>query len=91
MARLQSVVAQPRSWAALPRGSRIAVAAVTALAFWAVAYSANRDIARGVDRQIAQDEDAFCRKVTAGAQYTSCMQEVPQLLQRVQDAQASEF
>lgn len=70
---------------------RMVLIAAAALAFYAITYGANRETERNLGRQIAQDEGAFCRKVAAGAQYTSCVHDVSQLLQHVQDARAVEF
>lgn len=67
--------------------------ALAGLAAFAIAYGANREIAQDVDRQVAQEERAFCRNigVQAGARYESCLQDVSRLVRREQEIRAVEF
>ena len=83
----------------VPATSPVAMAYKRALivlagfAICAVAYGANREIARDVDNQVAQQESAFCHNVGAqeGAKYQSCIQEVSRLMRREQEIRSVEF
>lgn len=93
MSGYHAAAARAGSFAGMSPAFKAVLATVGVLAVLAVSYGANRELARDVESQAAQEERDFCVKLTgpAGAQHDSCMQELSRLIRREQEIRSVEF